>query len=97
MSVMASTEGLMIHIHRAIREPAEGSLIIKDRPDYPLRFEYKVFFNLQKEKFDRKPVFEIFKKIMVSYSANKLYFLLRNAAKALMEKLANDPEGVELR
>jgi hypothetical protein len=99
-SVVASTEGLIIRIHRATREPADGSdigLIIKERPDYPLRFEYEEFFKIQRESFDRKTVFEIFKKILVGYGVNELYSTLKKAAKALMEKLAKDPEGVILR
>jgi hypothetical protein len=100
-SVVASTEGLNIRIHRATREPAEGNgrvgLIMKERPDYPLRFEYQDFISIQRDLFNRNRVFEVFEKILIGYGANELYLLLRNAAKAIMEKLANDPVQMRLR
>jgi hypothetical protein len=100
-SVVASARGVKIRIHRATREPAEGNgcvgLIMKDRPDYPLRFEYQNFVSLEGDRFNRNRVFEIFKKILIAYGANELYLLLRNAAEAIMEKLANDPIQMRLR
>jgi hypothetical protein len=100
-SVVASTEGLNIRIHRATREPAKGNgrvgLIMKERPDYPLRFEYQDFISIQRDLFNRNRVFEVFEKILIGYGANELYLLLRNAAEAVMEKLANDPVQMGLR
>ena len=95
-SVVASTEGLTIRIHRATKEPADGSgegLIIKDRPDYPLRFEHREFYRIGRDGFDRKPVLEMLERILVGYGATELHLLLQNAAEALMKKLTNDPDG----
>lgn len=99
-SVVASTEGLTTSIHRATREPADGTdqgFIMKDRPDYPLRFEYREFSRIQKDNFDRKTVLEMIEKILLGYGAGELFFLLRDAAKVVMENLSNDLEGVKLR
>lgn len=99
-SVVASTEGLTIHIHRATKEPADGSgegLIMKDRPEYPLRFEHREFYSIGRDGFDRKPVLEMLERILVGYGATELHLLLQNAAEALMEKLSNDPDGESAR
>lgn len=94
-SVVASTEGLIIRIHRATREPAHGSgragLIMKDRPDYPLRFEHQEFMSITRDRFNRKQVFEAFGRILISYGARELSVLLQSAAQALMEKLISEP------
>lgn len=94
-SVVASTEGLTIRIHRATQEPADGSdqgFIMPSRPDYPLRFEYQEFARIHKDKFNRETVFRIFKKILIHYGVHELHILLQEAAKAIMKKLNNDPE-----
>jgi hypothetical protein len=96
-SVVASNEGLNIRIHRATREPSHISLIMPDRPDYPLRFEYQDFDSIQRDRFNRERVFQIFKKILISYGANELYLLLQNAAKAIIEKLLKYPVQMGLR
>jgi hypothetical protein len=99
-SAVASTEGLTIRIHRATQVPIDGSIldfIVMDRADYPLRFEYREFFRIQKDNFDRKIVFEIIKKILVGYGAAELFFLLEDAAKAIVEKLSNNPEELRKR
>lgn len=95
-SVVASTEGLIIRIHRATKEPADGSgegLIDDDRPDYPLRFEHRDFYKIERDGFDRAPVLEMLERILVGYGATELQVLLQNAAEALMQKLTNDPDG----
>ncbi|KAF7508193.1 hypothetical protein GJ744_009490 [Endocarpon pusillum] len=99
-SVVASTEGLTIRIHRATKEPADGSgegLIIEDRLDYPLRFEHREFYRIERDGFDRKPVLEMLERILVGYGATELRLLLQNAAEALVKKLANDPVGERAR
>lgn len=99
-SVVASTEGLTIRIHRATKEPADGSgegFIIKDRPDYPLRFEHREFYRIGRDGFDRKPVLEMLERILVGYGATELHLLLQNAAEALMKKLTNEPGGISAR
>lgn len=90
-SVVASTEGLTIRIHRAVRESgAEEGFII---PQYPLRFEYQVFLKVLKNNYDRRMVFETFAKILVGYGVNELRLLLSGAATAIMTKLDNDPDA----
>ena len=92
-SVVASTEGLTVRIHRATQEPAVDSdqgFIMPSRPDYPLGFEYQEFAKIHKDNFNR--IFEVFKKILVDYGVHELHALLQNAAKAIMERLNNDPE-----
>jgi hypothetical protein len=99
-SVVASTEGLTIRIHRATRDPADGSgpgLIIWDRPEYPLIFEHQEFCKFQRDGFDRQPVLEMLERILLGYGANELHSLLKDAAKAIMDKLCKDVVGIQLR
>ena len=100
-SVVASTEGLTVRIHRATREPEDGSgqgFIMPDRPDYPLRFEHQEFANIQKRRnFDRKTVFETFGKILIAYGAGELADMLSDAARSIMKKLEMDLEGMRSR
>lgn len=94
-SVVASTEGLTIRIHRAVRESgAEEGYII---PQYPLRFEYEVFSRVLKHEYDRRVVLDTFAKILTGYGVKKLQPLLSDAAKAIMTKLDNDPIAKVLR
>lgn len=92
VSVVASTGGLTIRIHRATLEDGSDFGFIEDRPDYPLKFDYQEFFTIERSKFDRKTVFETFKKILVGYGANELRLLLSGAAEAIMEKLKDKSE-----
>jgi len=96
-SVVASTEGLTIRIHRATREPEDGldqGFII---PEYPLRFEYRELYRFQKDNFDRKTVLKTFEQILIGYGVSELRHLLHDAAKALMKKLENDLDGMRAR
>lgn len=98
-SVVASSEGLSIHIHRATQKAADETdpgLIIEDRPDYPLRFEHRQFCKILKSEFDRKPVLEMFKKILLGYGG-ELCLLLKKAAEALDKKLSKDSEAMRKR
>ncbi|KAI9844221.1 MAG: hypothetical protein M1837_005727 [Sclerophora amabilis] len=93
-SVAAGSEGLVIRIHRAVRESRDNlvnGLIIDGTPDYPLRFEYRVFCNIAVADFDRTTVLETFTKILIGYGVGELRPLLSNAAEALEKKLKNDP------
>ncbi len=99
-SVVASSEGLIIRIHRATRVPSNGSakgLIMEDRPEYPLRFEYREFATIPKEQFDRIKVLELLEKILLRYGAEELHPLLKGAAEALMERLGKHREEIALR
>lgn len=96
-SVVASTEGLTIRIHRATREPEDGldqGFII---PEYPLRFEYRELYRFQKDNLDRTTVLKTFEQILIGYGVSELRHLLHDAAKALMEKLEKDLDGMRAR
>lgn len=65
-SVVASTEGLTIRIHRATREPADGSDQGFVTKDYPLRFEYREFGKIRKDNnFTRQTVLDMFERILI--------------------------------
>lgn len=99
-SAVASTEGIHVRIHRATREPEDGSgmgLIMPNRKDYPLRFEYRNFAHIDKAGFTRPTILEIFEKILIGYGVGILRGLIRNAAQAIVEKLENDPEAFKAR
>lgn len=93
-SVVASNGGLTIRIHRATREiGSDRGFIMRDRPDYPLRFEYQDILTIERSNFDRKIVLETFRKILIGYGATELRGLLSDAAKSLMEKLNDESEA----
>jgi hypothetical protein len=95
--VIISIEDLVIRIYRIIRKFANGSdqgFIILE---FLLRFEYREFCSISRNKFKRKTVFEIFGKILLGYRAKELHMLLHNAAKAIVEKLRKDTNGMYLR
>ena len=97
-SVVASTEGLTIRIHRATKEPADGSDQGFITTGYPLRFEYREYCKIRKDSnFDRKTVLKTFERILIAYGADELQFLLHDAAEAIMEKLKKDPDGMKKR
>lgn len=99
-SVVASTQGLTIRIHRATKTPANGTgfdYIMTGRPDYPLQFEHRLFATIEGNAYDRKTVFESLKRIFFGYGVNVLHTLLRNASEALLEKFKNHPEELEAR
>ena len=62
-SAVASTEGLLVRIHRAV-QLGEGRVHI---PGYLLRFEFREYARIPREEFDREPVVKLFSKILVSY------------------------------
>ena len=97
-SVVASTQGLIIRIHRAVRDPGKVSgstYVMKDRPDYPLRFEFEKYLSLPKE-VKREEVFETFQRILISYGEEELRPLLSSAAEALVQKLHSDPTELSM-
>ncbi|MCJ1381632.1 hypothetical protein MMC17_004743 [Xylographa soralifera] len=97
-TVVASTEGLTIRIHRATREDGTGEgFIMEDHPEYPLRFEYQEFCKIAKDNFDRATVSETFKRILIGYGAEELRILLRDAAQAVMNNLAGEHEKMKAR
>ncbi|RMZ84002.1 hypothetical protein DV737_g1387, partial [Chaetothyriales sp. CBS 132003] len=95
-SVVASTEGLCIRIHRATREPKDGSdqgFIMPNRHDYPLRFEYQDFAHITRDEFALATVLSMFENILAGYGARILRDLIHNAAQAIVEKLEANPQA----
>ena len=94
-SVVASTEGLAILIHRATRESEFELPFITVDGDYPLRFEHRKFSHIQENvNFDRKTVFETLENILCGYGVGVLGPLLHEAAEAIKEKLKDDRGGM---
>lgn len=62
-----------------------------------MRFEYREFCSIPKDRLERKTVFEILEKILFGYGVGELDVLLSDAAKAIVEKLRRDPMGMRLR
>ena len=92
-SVVASTEGLTILIHRATRLNSKEpplSFIMPENPQYPLNFEYQEYF--KSAKFDRETISEIIQQILVRYGLGELRPLLKNAAEALLNRISNNIE-----
>ena len=96
-SVVASTEGLVIRIHRATRVPVDGPENAFIIPDYPLRFEFREFRRISSNKLDRKTTIETLGKILIGYGVGELHTLLRDAATALTERFSNDIRAMQMR
>ncbi|KAL9627046.1 MAG: hypothetical protein Q9164_007722 [Protoblastenia rupestris] len=96
-SAVASTEGLIIRVHRAIELPENSSKYDFVVPGYLLRFEFREFAKVKKHEFDRKTVLEIFGKILVSDALEKLFGLLKNASIDLVEQLNTNADRIKLR
>ena len=50
--VVANTQGILIHIHRATEIPLDAShfeLVMPDRPEYRLTFQYREFARITGE------------------------------------------------
>ena len=92
-SAVASTEGLLVRIHRAV-QVAKDRMII---PGYPLHFEFREYAKIPRETFDREPVVQLFSKILINYGVDKLFGLPQDAAKTIAAKLRNKPGEQRLR
>lgn len=92
-SVVANAHGILIRIHRAIEIPHDASrleLLMPDRPEYRLRFEYTEFARLTGENgFMRERVISAVKSIL-KYAVEELSGWISAAAKDLFEKLDKD-------
>ena len=100
-SVVANTQGVLIRIHRAMEVPEDArrfALVIPNRPEYRLRFEYQEFARLTREddKFTRAKVMEVFRKIFI-YAVDELSVWISAAAKDLMEKLEKNDVAYQAR
>lgn len=88
-SVVASSQGILIRIHRAVEIPQEASryaLVMPDRPEYRLNFKYREWARLEGDGFTRERVIEEFRK-MFRYAVDELSVLISAAAKDLMKML----------
>ena len=89
-SVVANTQGILIRIHRAIEIPQDArhfQLVMPDRPEYRLNFEYKEFARLTGEDgFTRERVMEVFRK-MLKYAVDELSTWISAAAEDLLKNL----------
>ena len=92
-SVVANRRGIIVRIHRAIRMPDDVSplaLVMPDRPDYRLEFEYREFQRIgDGDEFSRKRVLEVVKKIL-KYATDDLLNMIKAAASKLVHKLEKD-------
>ena len=99
-SVVANTEGILIRIHRAIEIPQDANrfeLVIPDRPEYRLNFEYREFARLTGEdRFTRERVVEMFRK-MLKYAVEELSVWISAAAEDLMKNLDENVVGYQAR
>ncbi|KAL9592096.1 MAG: hypothetical protein Q9179_007058 [Wetmoreana sp. 5 TL-2023] len=99
-SVVANTQGILIRIHKAIEIPQDAShfeLVMPDRPEYRLNFEYREFARLTGEDgFTRERVIEVFRK-MLKYALDELSVWISNAAEDLLKKLDKDFGGYHAR
>lgn len=99
-SIVADTQGILIRIHRAIEIPQDASqfeLVMPDRPEYRLNFEYSEFARLTGEDgFTRERVIEVFSKIL-KYAVDELSVWIIAAAKDLLKNLDNNFVGYQAR
>lgn len=82
-SVVSSTNGMLVRIHRAVEISEDvdpRSLIMPDQPKYRLKFEYKEFARIN--EYSREKVLKIFRKIL-KYAVEDLGELIKAAALTL--------------
>ncbi|MCJ1242620.1 hypothetical protein MMC14_010629, partial [Varicellaria rhodocarpa] len=94
-SVVASSQGLTIRIHRAVRDLGNLSSVTCVTPEYPLRFYFEEYLSLPKN-FKREDVLRTFGKILITYGEEELRPLLSATAEALYVKLCSDTSRVLL-
>ena len=84
---------MLVRIHRTLEIPEDadpGSLIMPNKPQYRLRFEYEEFTRFDGvNEYSRERVFNIFKKIL-KYAVEDLGGMIKAAAAALAIILWND-------
>lgn len=89
-SVVANTKGVLIRIHRAVELPQDArplELVIPDRPEYRLDFEYREFARLTGEDgFTRERVVDVFRKLF-KYAVDEFSAWIGAAAEDLMRNL----------
>ncbi|KAL9616360.1 MAG: hypothetical protein Q9160_008754 [Pyrenula sp. 1 TL-2023] len=99
-SVVASTEGLTIRIHRATPlDPEKPRLpfILLENHNYPLSFEYQEFLRLEKADLDQEVILKIIQQVLITYGVGELLMLLKNAARALVDRLSKNIKEMQKR
>ena len=94
-SAVATADGLLVRIHRAERIPDDRPVREFITKGYPLKFEFREFARVPAERYDRSPVFDIFRKVLCGTIVNTMRTLLASAADTLVERLMNDENGLE--
>lgn len=92
-SVVANRKGMIVRIHRAIRKPDDTrpwELVMPDRPDYRLEFEFREFQRIgDADGFSRKKVLDVVRKIL-KYATDDLLKMINAAASKLVQNIQND-------
>lgn len=100
-SAVANAHGMIVRIHRATEVPPDADvdrLILPDRPEYRLQFEYQEFSRLVGCEFTREAVIEIMRKVC-KYAVEELSICISKAAEDLVKKLhqSEDPNAFTAR
>lgn len=103
-TAVSTTEGIIIRVHRACltRDFRKKAPLRQDcpstapkvsiLPDYPLQFEYDIYFKAHATDFTHELVSAALETIMIKYGAGILLGLLKDAAKDVVKKFANQEE-----
>ncbi|KAI4208862.1 MAG: hypothetical protein LQ351_008139, partial [Letrouitia transgressa] len=99
-SIVTNNKGLLVRVHRATKLPTgvdEGELVIENRPDYPLRYDYReVLCITDRRQYNRETLMEVWRKIMY-YGIHHLHSLLQAAAEKLHRKLLGNASMIRER
>lgn len=99
-SIVANNKGLLVRVHRATKLPSgvdEGELVIENRRDYPLRYDYReVLCITDRRQYNRETLMEVWRKIMY-YGIYRLHPLLQAAAENLHRKLLGNASMIQER
>ena len=100
-SAVANAHGMIVRIHKATEVPPdadEDRLILPDRPEYRLQFEYQEFSRLVGCDFTREAVIEILRKVC-KYAVEELSVFISQAAEDLVNNLhqSEDPNAFTAR
>jgi hypothetical protein len=96
-SVFANYQGIRVCIHRAVEIPDNAlryELVLFNRPEYRLSFEYREWVKLTESEFTREKVRKIFRRIY-KYAIDELRVSISAAAEDLAKKM--DPEAQSAR
>ena len=98
-SVVATRNGLLVRIHRAVEIPKDkiALRVIPRDPNYLLEFEFQDFARIEGvDEYSRSKVLDVFKKIL-KYAKDTLRLLIEDATSDIYKKLETDIDFVESR